>query len=585
MNFIKKYFSLKIRIIIFFFGIVVLMVCSYTFVGRRFVSRFTEERLNDDYNRLLAETCDTIEKLQWNLTLTSQQLIGNADIQDQLMDYITTDNKYAKLNVYDELLDTIYTLTLSNTDIALIYFYNENNEDYLYHSLPVDAKLDTYPVMYQDAAFCFQGPCQSQSSFISNPVLVLNRTESLPNGAIITLSLESGYYSLSKPFQNVAYKSAYLLFTNTDGDMLYNTLPSSFDSKDIQHILTDNSNLNYHIFSQKSSQGWFAHIIIPDSAYTKDFSLAVREFVICTILIFIMVGIMTFYFWKSIWHPLRLFDTQLNFLLSDDIPADRVQSSIPEYNHIMQKITVLQKQIREMIETIIKQEKLHSKIQLEKLRSQINPHFLLNTLNTLHWMALMNNQVEIDKITQSLSHLLSYNLDKQSSSSNLQNEIAALQEYITLQQVRYIFNFEVHAFPHETTLNYPCPKFLLQPLVENSLTHGYREHMDIILEVYVYSDIEIKICDTGAGMSPDKLQELKNLTNIKSSSNIDDHSIETPKPIHYGIGLQYVVQSLNDFYNGNYHFDISSIYDQRTSIVLTVPKLGGGGYYAENPYN
>lgn len=79
-----------------------------------------------------------------------------------------------------------------------------------------------------------------------------------------------------------------------------------------------------------------------------------------------------------------------------------------------------------MIQEIIRQEQVNTKIQTEKLRAQINPHFLLNTLNTMHWMALINEQPEIDSITQALSHLLSYNLDKDNVSSNLERELSAL---------------------------------------------------------------------------------------------------------------------------------------------------------------
>lgn len=138
-----------------------------------------------------------------------------------------------------------------------------------------------------------------------------------------------------------------------------------------------------------------------------------------------------------------------------------------------------------MIRHIIAQEKDNSKMQIEKLRSQINPHFLLNTLNTVHWMALMNGQNEIDTITQSLAHLLSYNFDKDSVSTNLEKELRALAEYVQLQKVRYDFQFTVDRSEQKIELNYPCPKFLLQPLVENALSHGYRPGMEIVVTIQI----------------------------------------------------------------------------------------------------
>ena len=79
----------------------------------------------------------------------------------------------------------------------------------------------------------------------------------------------------------------------------------------------------------------------------------------------------------------------------------------------------------------------------------------------MHWVALINKQPEIDSITQALSHLLSYNLDKDNVSTNLERELSALQEYVQLQKVRYDFRFEILRPENGEPLNYPCPKFLL----------------------------------------------------------------------------------------------------------------------------
>ena len=105
--------------------------------------------------------------------------------------------------------------------------------------------------------------------------------------------------------------------------------------------------------------------------------------------------------------------------------------------------------------------------ELKFLKSQINPHFLMNTLNTIHWMALMNQQTEIDGITQALSHLLIYNLDKDSSNTTLQRELSAVNEYVRLQKVRYQFTYCETILPADSFLGFPCPKFILQPFVEN----------------------------------------------------------------------------------------------------------------------
>ena len=283
------------------------------------------------------------------------------------------------------------------------------------------------------------------------------------------------------------------------------------------------------------------------------------------------------------YHPLQLFDSQLNLLLSDEIPAENIHSSIPEYDRLIVKISYLQRQIQEMIQREIALEKRHSKMQLEKLRAQINPHFLLNTLNTLHWMALMEQQTEINSQVQSLSHLLSYNLDRESTHTSLGREVAALKEYVNLQKVRYDFHFQISTTVALSELNYPCPKFILQPLIENALLHGYRNGMDIVLKIRIEDTIEIEIIDTGTGMSKEALKKIQSLSRSASSAlETSSGTADNSEQEQFGIGLQYVIHSLNSFSQGNYQFFVQSELQKGTSIQLIIPKMKGGGYYASD---
>lgn len=577
MNAFKKSFSLKKRIFIFFFGVLLLMICTYIMVISRFITRFTQERLNTEYESILTETCDTIGNILWNLTLTSQQLLDNEEIISALENHFSVSGSLDRKENYNELLNTIYSLTMANTELGLLYFYDIDSKEYIYSSIPVERNNDEQHALYQTSGFRFQGPCKSQSNYNANPVMALTRTETLPSGRAIKLSIESGYYSLEKPFAAAEQKMAYLIFTSETGQIICNTIPEVENITQLISQLQNGSRKDFRYLSKKPAQGWTAHIIIPNSVYTRDYQLALRDFISCTLLVTVLVGCFALYFWRSVYHPLQLFDRQLSSLLSEEDEMAQMHSSIPEYDYLLQKITALQKQIQDMIHWKITQEKLHSQMQLEKLRAQINPHFLMNTLNTLHWLALMNKQPDIDKITQALSHLLAYNLDKQSYETNLENEIMALKEYITLQQTRYTFDFYIHSEEPLENLNYPCPKFILQPLAENSLSHGYREGMAISLTVCVKKDIEIILHDTGTGINPNTLQKLQNLSPLSGETPSDNTF-----GLHSGIGLAYVVQILNDFYTGNYDFKVTSIEGQDTTVTIIIPKLKGGGYYAEN---
>lgn len=205
MSRLKNSLSLKKRIFVFFFGVLILIASVYTFTFSRFITRFTEERLDTDYENIVSETCDAVENALWNLTLTSQQILENEEIQKTAASYQNSPNLYAKKDNYTLLLDTVSSLTMSNTDIGLIYLYDTSEQDFIYSSLPVTGTAESEPVLYQNTVFCFRGPCKSQSDFFGNPVLILNRTEDIPGGSPVTLSVESGIYTLERPFSAAAF--------------------------------------------------------------------------------------------------------------------------------------------------------------------------------------------------------------------------------------------------------------------------------------------------------------------------------------------------------------------------------------------
>ncbi|MDO5423367.1 MAG: histidine kinase [Eubacteriales bacterium] len=653
----SKKFSLKMRVFFFFSTILLLMVGTCLFSVNRFLTRFLEKQLREDYQEILSNTCDTMEKLLWNLTLISGQILDNEEIHDILLNYQAAPDPYTRQTYYAELLDTITMLTLANTDIALMYLYDVEADNYIFQTLPVDAEqTEPRPVLYENSAFTFSGPCKSQSRFIGNPVLILNRTETLSDGSVITFSVESGYYSLDGPLHLAERKSAYLAVTGADGNLLYSTFPNEEDSSAFLECLSGADTSSFRLLQETTSQGWCVSVVIPNDVYQKDYLASMRDVILCMVLISILVGILAVWFWRSIYAPLQVFDRQLAVILSDELDAEEMHSSIPEYDRLLQRIVALQKQIREMLAQAIRQEKANAQAQLEKLRAQINPHFLLNTLNTVHWLALMNEQTEIDEITQSLAHLLSYNLDRESRFGTLAGELEALKEYVQLQKVRYSFDFCVDA-PEGTELDYPCPKFLLQPLVENALAHGYREGMVIRISVEVEERIRLLVEDTGTGMDEATVERLNGLTkagldssqgrtpgragdgrapdeaasgrvdNSRTPGRTDGSPGGTPalqggshfpadgslggssvpqggshspadgplggslapqggshspadNPRH-GIGLSYVVQSLANFYTGDYRFFVESQEGKGTVITIEFPKQKGEKDYAE----
>lgn len=576
--------SLKIRIFLFFFMMLSFMILFFIGSFYRFISKFTFDKMDKEYASIANELNDTSQELLWNLTLTSQQLLENEDVRNLLTAYKNSSDIYQKQHLYEQLTEQVSLLTMSETDVSLLYFYDSQKEAVIYSNLPVNRTSSETDSLYQYSMFQYCGPSKSQSDLIGSPVFILNRTAALSDGTPIRFSVESGYYSLSKPMDHVKEKSAYAIFTNENGKMLYHSFPgNNLSPKEIKQILSGN-NAEFHTFSQQSSQGWSVYIAVPNSVYTLQYKQSLQEFVLFSFILSVTTVILSFLFWRSIYHPLQAFDQQLNLLLTDE-PLEESPSSIPEFDFLFQKIRLLQKQIKKMLERAVRQEKENTKIQLEKLRAQINPHFLLNTLNTIHWMALMNQQKEIDEITQALSHLLSYNLDRDSYNTNLLHELNAVKEYVNLQKTRYRFSYKETILPEGALLNYPCPKFILQPFIENSLSHGYKEDMCISVSIHIREqEVEIKIADTGSGMPEETLKNIQKLIDTVSEQTMGNPCSPISSTNHSGrgIGLAYVIRILHLYYNGQASVTADSRAGSGTEFHICLPKLKGSGYNVEN---
>ena len=144
-------------------------------------------------------------------------------------------------------------------------------------------------------------------------------------------------------------------------------------------------------------------------------------------------------------------------------------------------------------------EKRH--LQLDNLYYQINPHFLLNALNSLHWLAMMSNQQDIVQYVHQLNSILSYSLGKTTGIITLRTELRVADDYVKLQQMRYDFNFSMDV-EEGAYLDTPCARLILQPVLENAICHNMNEFGSLLLEVHPHDDghVCIRIRDDGAGM-------------------------------------------------------------------------------------
>ena len=192
---------------------------------------------------------------------------------------------------------------------------------------------------------------------------------------------------------------------------------------------------------------------------------------------------------------------------------------------------------------------------LELLKSQINPHFLMNALNSIHWMALTNHQKEIDDYVKHLGFILSYSLGKAEQNTTLRTELKYLQYYLELQQMTHDFSSEFDIAEGEY-LNTRCARFLLQPIAENAVCHNMDEFGTLWVEASEQDGIiTIRIRDDGKGFE------------------ISEKMEQNAKDERKGIGLRYVQMTLKSFYGEEAEMKIESELGKGTEVTLHFPVL------------
>lgn len=211
------------------------------------------------------------------------------------------------------------------------------------------------------------------------------------------------------------------------------------------------------------------------------------------------------------------------------------------FNHMLQQINHLFAQEK------INQER-KAELEYQILEAQINPHFLYNTLDSIKWLSVMQGVDNIGEMCTALINLLKYNLGKKQGNTILQDELDSVSNYIVIQKYRYSDIFEYTTSIDEETANCRVLRFILQPLVENCIVHGFgeeRTNYRIHISARIYDDrLHIRVIDNGTGMD-DESTRLLNSNEKKGTrfSNIGVRNIRERLRLHFGEEAQLVFES------------------------------------------
>jgi two-component system sensor histidine kinase YesM len=373
-----------------------------------------------------------------------------------------------------------------------------------------------------------------------------------------------------------------ILLVNQDGSIVYQKMDTAFTEKQIAEMKISS-------FASGSGANRFAHnellvnsTHIPRLGITliemnkKDalFTLLRHKFgwiiggcvllALLTILYYVFVSTLTKRLILLSRHMRRVEAASLHHPYTGRTGKDEVGFLILSYNAMINRID-------ELVNRVQKVELLKKEAEFRMLQAQIQPHFLYNTLETMRMLARASGDVTVADMAYSLGDLLRYSLTKQDETT-LQDELNNVKRYLSIHQIR-MRELEWGIFPHEGMMALKCPRFIFQPLVENSILHGLSKRRGakrITIRFMLEQDYAIiEVSDNGSGISEDRLTLVRQ---VLAGEAVHD-STENQGT---GIGLTNVNERVKAYFGGQSGVMFNSVPGEGTVCSLRLYVKGNG---------
>ncbi|WP_070000430.1 sensor histidine kinase [Cellulosilyticum sp. I15G10I2] len=423
---------------------------------------------------------------------------------------------------YDEKLSkwSLVGASLSNKNEALLKRMDLSTTDILSNKYFVDSTSGNYRIFH------------SVNDLYGNLI-----------GCII-VELDSKFISEIFASSSYEYQNEKIAIVDELGKVIL-IFPNNVDFNSIleenKELLHNNTQIiNRKVFGKRSIlvsnsvnyTGWqIIRIIKMDGIYQLIYSSIQIDIIILIILI--VAGIISSYaVSKSITDPiLKLRKSVIEFEKANYLKTIQAETD-DEIGELANTFNDIGYRLRESIDKMVEDEKKKAEFQLQILQAQINPHFLYNTLDSIRWMAVINKQDKISEMVIAIIKLLRYNISNMNSFVALEDEIDCIKNYISVQSYRYGKRVEME-YDIETVKELKVLKFILQPLVENSIYHGSNVfNNDVKIKIIGYKENEkliLKVVDNGVG-----LRKKETESSTKMHTGIGVENIRQRIKLHFG---------------------------------------------------
>lgn len=419
----------------------------------------------------------------------------------------------------------------------------------------------------------------------SNGILVGRAIKSLEDGDIIgSLIIRTNERFFSNIYKDIDIgEGADIFVIDKDGLVVSSrnsAIPAAEAYKDVRLINeikqnnannkkvcnhTVNKNKYLVAFAYMERADWFVVSTIPYTYLNSESNKIWLNIIILGFGSFLLAVLLSYIFSLSVSRPLKKLVRAMNEVKKGNLSVNITDTGKDEIGEVTGNFNLMLNEIKILMDNIKSKERQKRNAELKALQAQISPHFLSNTLNTVKWLAGVQKAENIENIITSLIQLLHVSIGKGGDYISIHEEIEYLKNYLNIQEYRYFNKFKVNFDIEPEILGCRILKFLLQPVVENSLIHGI-EPMDgqglIIVKGFRYGDcIKITVTDNGVGIPEEKLKNILGQNDNPSKSRFS------------GIGIGNVRERIKMNFGDAFGLHIHSVAGLYTAIEITLPVI------------
>lgn len=557
-----------IEIIIPLILICILIYCSQVVIRNQSIE-YTQDAMN-----LMKTDIDSYMDRAENV---SQSIIYD----EQLYEIMAEKNGGGAVNYYEtytKLNNLLKKYALLNNEIEVIYvisnskeFYvcDNGNQRHLSTFLYDDLYAQAQKAQGRNVWYLADDGNQLQNIFIAR---IIYDRESLEEVGMLVLQVNREYFTrqceelLNNKISNivVADFSGKVIISNNQEYQLEDELNRLVANK--EGTVIDHKQ-DMIISFVPTETGWEIISYTPIGILYKDIRILWISMSLIIVIMVLFLGIVSFTVIKDFLKPMDVLVNTMNEVNGEGdispVPVDRED----EIGKLSKHFNAMGERINNLIKWGYQESLTRKNAQLKSLQSQINPHFLFNTLEMINWKAQMSGVEEISDIVYALSVIMDASIGRDDKMISLREELEIVDQYMLIIKNRYGNRVIIKKEINLDTNHVFIPKLFIQPIVENSFSHGFKKvkKKDMAVMIRGYrndQDIVIEVVDNGMGIPADKLARINDrLKNGNSSVCMDQEE-------HTSIGLDNVNHRIKLFYGEEYGVRIQSVEGCYTKVIV-----------------